>query len=402
MLASAFIEISIGLFLFLAVCLGHAALWICHHNWWYAFPFRKDWPSDVVHLIHAVILLGFPTWLVFEYGIEVQRWAFDFGTPGRAILFGYLCLCWFMALVLFPLETILRRRRRFPAVLAANHTVTRDFARELGYRPVGSARFLRLASLPRNEIFQVDFSEKTLRVAGLPAEWDGLSILHLSDLHFIGVPDRIFHLRVMETCAAWEPDILALTGDIVDTHQHRRWILPVLGRLRWKIAAFAILGNHDLHWEPELVRRRLRRLDMHVLGNGWKTIEVRGVPMALIGNEEPWFRPGPDLADCPPGIFRVCLSHTPDNIAWARRNQVRLMLSGHNHGGQIRLPGIGSVFVPSRYSRRYDCGTFDEPPTLLHVCRGLASQHPVRYNCRPEIVKLILRSAPNGTPQGPG
>jgi predicted MPP superfamily phosphohydrolase len=94
---------------------------------------------------------------------------------------------------------------------------------------------------------------------------------------------------------------------------------------------------------------------------------------------------------CPEGVFRLCLSHTPDNIGWARQHQINLMLAGHNHGGQIRLPLVGSVIVPSRYGRRYDCGTFHEPPTLLHVSRGLAGKEPVRYNCRPEVAKLVLR-----------
>ena len=74
------------------------------------------------------------------------------------------------------------------------------------------------------------------------------------------------------------------------------------------------------------------------------------------------------------------------------------MLAGHVHGGQIRFPVVGSVFVPSRYSRRYDCGTFDEPPTLLHVSRGLGGQHPLRYNCRPEVTLLVLRSGEGSNP----
>ena len=78
-------------------------------------------------------------------------------------------------------------------------------------------------------------------------------------------------------------------------------------------------------------------------------------------------------------------------MPWARCNQIDLMLAGHNHGGQVRFPVIGSVLVPSRYSRRYDCGLFDEPPTVLHVIRGLSGQHPLRYNCRPEVAKLVLR-----------
>jgi predicted MPP superfamily phosphohydrolase len=86
-------------------------------------------------------------------------------------------------------------------------------------------------------------------------------------------------------------------------------------------------------------------------------------------------------------------------MPWARRHQIDLMLAGHNHGGQIRLPLIGSILVPSRFSRRYDCGTFFEPPTLLHVSRGLGGQHPLRYNCRPEVTRITLRQhGTGGTP----
>ena len=195
----------------------------------------------------------------------------------------------------------------------------------------------------------------------------------------------------MGLCRDWEPDLVAITGDIVDSDMHHRWIVPALGRLRWKEAAFAVLGNHDSWHEPMLVRRRLRRLQIRVLGNSWAEIKVRGERLAVIGHEGPWFLPEPDLSGCPQGVFRLCLSHTPDHIRWAQQHGIDLMLAGHNHGGQIRFPLIGSVFVPSRYSRRYDCGSFHEPPTLLHVSRGLAGKEPARYNCRPEVTKIVLR-----------
>jgi predicted MPP superfamily phosphohydrolase len=111
----------------------------------------------------------------------------------------------------------------------------------------------------------------------------------------------------------------------------------------------------------------------------------------VIGHEGPWLRPAPDLSDCPEGPFRLCLSHTPDNLRWARRAGIDLMLSGHVHGGQIRFPVFGSVLVPSLYGRRYDCGTFDAAPTLLHVSRGLSGEHPLRYGCRPEVTLFTLR-----------
>jgi predicted MPP superfamily phosphohydrolase len=67
------------------------------------------------------------------------------------------------------------------------------------------------------------------------------------------------------------------------------------------------------------------------------------------------------------------------------------MLAGHVHGGQIRVPVLGPLFVPSRYSRRYDCGAFYREPTLMYVSRGLAGREPLRYNCRPEVTRIILK-----------
>jgi hypothetical protein len=227
----------------------------------------------------------------------------------------------------------------------------------------------------------------------LPKAWDGLTILHLTDLHLCGTPDRAFYQYVVDRCMQWgTPDLVALTGDIVDSGSHHRWVVPVLGRLRWNHAAFGILGNHDAWQDTVLIRRRLRRVGVRVIGNAWEQIDVKGESMVVIGHEGPWFKPQPDLTECPADPFRLCLSHTPDNIAWARKNHVDLVLAGHVHGGQIRLPLVGSLFVPSRYGRHYDCGTFFEAPTLMYVSRGLAGQHPLRFNCKPEVTRIVLRA----------
>jgi predicted MPP superfamily phosphohydrolase len=378
--------------LFVGGCVGHVALVIRSHNWWYAAPVSR-FANKFFRIAHAVLMFGGLLLFWSFYGLDLPDSLHrDSVLPWPWLLNAYLFLCWFVAFGVFPAITLARLVRRLPAALLSNHTQTLDVAKELGYKPLGRGKHRLLARLPRNEVFQVDLAERTFRLPGLPAAWDGLTILHLSDLHFCGTPDRIFYRRVLNICAGWEPDLVAITGDIVDSNRHHRWIMPLLGRLRWKVAAFAILGNHDLWRDPPLVRRRLQKIRINVLANSWQQIDVRGVPMVVIGHEGPWFQPAPDLTACPRDVFRLCLSHTPDNIRWARQNDVRLMLSGHNHGGQVRFPLFGSVFVPSRYSRRYDCGIFHEPPTLLHVSRGLGSEHPLRYNCRPEVTKIVLRS----------
>jgi predicted MPP superfamily phosphohydrolase len=378
------------LVLFVGACAGHTALMVRWLNCLYGFHLPRSL-LRAARKVNALLIIAGPVFFCFVLGLNNARdielnWATVSGTPVTL----YTVLCWVVGCVVVPAATLRLRLRPQALALLSNHTATIDVAAELGYKPVGQGRHSRLARLPRNEVFTVDFAERTLRLPQIPPAWDGLTILHLSDLHLRGTPDRIFFERVMDRCRDWDADLVAVTGDIVDSNRHHRWIVPVLGRLRWRLGAFAVLGNHDLWHNALLVRRRLRRLGMRVLGNGWEQIEVRGESLVVIGHEGPWFGPAPDLSTCPPG-FRLCLSHTPDNIFWAREQHIDLMLVGHVHGGQIRLPLLGSVFVPSYYGRRFDGGTFDLPPTLLHVSRGLGGQHPVRYNCRPEVTKLVVR-----------
>lgn len=382
----------VPLILFLGATVGHAALVITSINRLYGRAINRDL-LRFLRKLHSLLVLAGP--LVFWFAFIENPGGIWQGEPSfswLALVQAYGMGCCVIGLGWLPLVTLNRLLRRPPAALQSNHTRTIDVAKLLGYKPSGHGKHRRLAGLPLNQCFQVDFSERTLCLPRLPAAWEGLTILHLSDLHLCGTPDREFYQHVMDTCRDWDPDLVALTGDVVDTNRHHRWIVPLLGRLRWRIAAFAILGNHDFSQDHRLVRRRLSRVGMTVLANDWKQIEVRGEPLVAIGHEGPWFQPEPDLTTCPTGTFRLCLSHTPDNIRWARDHGIDLMLAGHVHGGQIRFPVLGSVFVPSRYSRRYDCGTFDEPPTVLHVSRGLAGKEPLRYNCRPEVTKLVLRS----------
>jgi predicted MPP superfamily phosphohydrolase len=379
--------------LFVGACLGHAFLWTVALNLLYGNPLPR-WVLKFTRKIDILFILSAP--LIFWYALDLGdtsrlQWS---ATGPRLWLAPYTVICCVFGLVIGPIAQVRYwLKRTAPHQTACTGRVI-DVARELGYPPAGRGKHAGACNLPFNQVFQVEFNEKTFTLPQLPSAWDGLTILHLTDLHLCGTPDREFHQFIIDTCMKdGAPDLVALTGDVVDSSWHHRWILPVLGRLRWNIAAYAILGNHDAWREVAPIRRRLARLGMRVLANRWETLEVRGQPMVVIGHEGPWFRPDPDLSQCPAGIFRVCLSHTPDNLPWARRQAIDLVLAGHVHGGQIRFPLIGSTFVPSRFSRRYDCGTYFETPTLMHVSRGVGGQHPLRLLCRPEVTRITLRRA---------
>jgi predicted MPP superfamily phosphohydrolase len=380
----------LGIVLSLLAWIGHTAILVYSLNWWYGSAVPHKWLT-VIRYLHGALVVAFPIAVARTFGYDLRALADSSWSAGQWLLAAYLPACWLVSVIVLPVVTIERLRHRPEALMALGSQVI-DMAARLGYRPAGRTGHWYLAYLPGNQAFQVEFTEKILAVPNLPGAWDGLTLLHLSDFHWIGSPDRKFFQEIMDECRRMEPDLVLLTGDVVDSPIHHRWIIPVLGRLKWRIAGLAIMGNHESWYEPRRVRTRLERLGFQMLGGRWARLQVRGLPLTVIGHEGPWFREVPDLSDCPDDGFRLCLSHTPDNIEWARRNRIDLMLSGHNHGGQIRFPVFGSALVPSRYSRRYDAGVFDAPPTVLHVTRGLSGQHPIRYNCRPEVAKLVLVS----------
>lgn len=382
-----------GVLLFFIAWLGHGYLLMLSLNVTYGRPLHRKF-LKTMRQVWGLLLVAGPPLFSLLVGFDLVELGSRVIADGSYLVpMVYVALCLIAGAVVLPLVTVARLLRRNSAAVLEEQSEIVDAAKELGRRPVGDGKFRKVAGLPFNHLFRVEFTTLTLAVPGLPQVWDGLTILHLSDLHFYGTPGREFFDFVVRRCLNEPtPDLVVLSGDIVDHSKYLEWIEPVLSPLKWNVAALAILGNHDWWQDHEGVRRRLADLGMQVISNRWQAIDVRGERLIAIGHEGPWFRPPPDLAGCPEG-FRLLVSHTPDNIGWARRNGCRLMLSGHNHGGQIRVPVMGSLFVPSVYSRKYDMGTFHEPPTLLHVNRGLSGKEAIRFRCPPQVTRLILKVA---------
>jgi predicted MPP superfamily phosphohydrolase len=377
----------------IAAWFGHAYIWTALLNYVYARPYPKPILKLWRHLT-AIVILVFPALL---WSI-IPSWApTTIGSnEGFSGLWGnfaavYSAICLIIGAGLLPAVTAYRLYCQPPAVLLSETTHTLDLWQELGPAAIGAGHGRLAARLPYNCIYRVDFTEITLALPNLPPEWDGLTILHLSDVHYHGTPSRDFHERVIgELETRWPNiDLVCLTGDFVDTGEHHTWIEPLLGRLRGNEGHYAILGNHDSLHDPDRVRTSLQATGYAVLGNGWKEATIRGVRCLFIGHEGPWFDPVPDLKQAPEG-FRICLSHTPDNVYWGNAHGVGLMLSGHVHGGQIRLPIITSIFVPSVYGRRFDMGVFDVKGTTLVVSRGLSGKEPLRFRCHPQVTRITL------------
>jgi len=370
--------------------IGHAYLWTGLLNHLYGRPIPKPL-LKVWRLFTGVAILALPflPWGIGSY--EFPQFAFFRNEIVGRFFENYIWFCVFVGGMFFPAVTLYRILRRVPRAVVSERSDTVDYKKELGRVVVGDGKLRRLSTLPFNDVFKVDFTELSLALEKLPAAWEGLRIDVLSDLHFCGTPSKAFFDRVIDRLTEGpKPDLVVLAGDYVDTDRHREWIVPILGRLSGIEGQFAILGNHDAYHDPEAVRAELRAAGYTVLGNSWTEVDIRGTRCVIIGHEGPWFRPVPNLSHVPSGSFRLCISHSPDSFAWAVANRIGLMLCGHVHGGQIRVPVIGSIFVPSIYGRRFDMGVFQSRSTVMAVGRGLSGKEPLRFRCRPQVLRLQL------------
>jgi predicted MPP superfamily phosphohydrolase len=222
-------------------------------------------------------------------------------------------------------------------------------------------------------------------------------------LHLTGHVARAYFEYQVAVANATQPDLAVVTGDILDNWACREWLGDTLGRLRARYGVFFVLGNHDLRpGPPAELRRLLSELGLIDVGNRTVPVTIRGVNVAITGNERPWFPAPAGAANT--GVantseieaaaeFRMLLSHSPDQIAWAARRRFPLMFAGHTHGGQIALPLLGPVVSPSLYGTKYASGSFEVDGVVMHVSRGLSGEEPLRWNCPPELAILTLTSA---------
>jgi hypothetical protein len=244
----------------------------------------------------------------------------------------------------------------------------------------------------------LDVSRPTIVLPRLPAGWDGARIALLSDLHHGRLID-LNHIRAAVTAAnASRPDLVILLGDYVTRGEGIMGEFgQVLGELRAPLGVLAVCGNHD-HWTSLTgIRAMLADNGIDVLHNEHRILTRDGDALCFAGVDD--FTAGvPDLAtavaEAPPESPRILLSHNPDYADWMPDDiRVDLMLCGHTHGGQVRIPLLGAPVLPL-LNRRYAAGLIETDRTRLYVSRGIGMVGiPVRLNCRPELPIVTLRRA---------
>ncbi len=259
-------------------------------------------------------------------------------------------------------------------------------------------------------------------IAGLAPSLQGTTVVQLSDFHYDGerLSDRLLN-RAIAAIPHLNPDLVVFTGDFITSDPTPIITLAAaLEPIARTYPTYAVLGNHDLYWSNarSMVTHQLQQAGVQVL---WNQIAYPlGQTLALVGLADQTHREYSTavLDQLDASIPRIVLSHNPDTAADMRRYRVDLQLSGHTHGGQLVLPGLGNIVQLWDYLRRpipeawrrgipylseecfkvvehweWAMGLHQIGHNLLYVSRGLGSYAPGRLFCNPEITAITLKTA---------
>ncbi|MEO3943852.1 metallophosphoesterase [Gorillibacterium sp. CAU 1737] len=246
----------------------------------------------------------------------------------------------------------------------------------------------------------------------LPGSFDGYRIVQLSDLHgkTFGYQQRPLLNKVRRA----KPDLIVFTGDMIDsdTPGDRSRSLTLMKGLTAVAPVYWVTGNHELSPNLDSLKQELTDVGVHVLANRGVPIEQGGERIWLSGIDDPRLGSSSGsldtevivnehmeqaIQDRPQGLYTILLSHRPEIFDFYVRKGFDLILTGHAHGGQIRLPFLGPLYAPDQgFSPQLTEGAHKREGSVMIVNRGLGnSVIPQRLLNRPEIVVVTLQAKPS-------
>jgi len=251
----------------------------------------------------------------------------------------------------------------------------------------------------------------SLPVAGLEQE---VRVVVMGDLQPAGPIESLDRIAgIVERMKAENGDLVLLLGDYVSNRViSTRFIdphdtAPLLGRLDAPMGVYAVLGNHDWWWDGPEMRRLLSEQGITVLEDAAARVGTGSRSLWIAGLSDPVTQDhdlAATLSQSDGSAPLLLLTHTPDIFPDVPA-EVALTLAGHTHGGQVDLPFLGRLIVPSRYGERFAKGLIEEAGRRLFVTSGIGTAYiPVRFRVPPEIVVLTLTPSSNGMGDldGPG
>ena len=253
----------------------------------------------------------------------------------------------------------------------------------------------------------LELNTYTVTSARLPECFDGYRIAHVSDLHNAEMGEGNEKLLTMLREA--DPDMIAITGDLIDSRNTDVEIALQFAQEAMKIApCYYVTGNHEARVnEYEELKTGLISAGVIILEDAQTEISIEGETITLIGVNDPSFQTDYLFGDAETVMssklselhtdrdgFTILLSHRPELFDTYTDYDVDLVLSGHAHGGQFRLPFIGGVVAPNQgVFPEYDAGIYTDGNTSMLVSRGIGNSIlPFRINNRPEVILIELQA----------
>lgn len=238
----------------------------------------------------------------------------------------------------------------------------------------------------------------------IPESFDGITIVQFSDTH-LGFQYNLNKMtKLMDTINSFKPDLIFFTGDLMDTpnqYADKKKIAPILDKLHAPMGKYCIYGNHDHGgYGSTLYKDIMEEAHFTLLLNDARPIRLKdGNSIYLVGIDDAMLgRPDLSLAlkKVPENVFTLLLSHAPDLADSASHYPIQWQLSGHSHGGQVKIPFFGPLVIPP-FARKYPEGIYSIPgkyePLTLYVNRGLGTTRlPFRFMAKPELTVFTLKS----------
>lgn len=251
----------------------------------------------------------------------------------------------------------------------------------------------------------LEMNRITVASTALPKDFSGYKIAHVSDLHNAQLGKE--NIKLLDLLEAAEPDMIAITGDIIDSQKTDIDIAVRFVAEAVKIApCFYITGNHEA-WVAQSayaeLEQEMQAAGVTVIHDSVVLLEHNGAFVSLIGMDDPDYAArNSDSLNVDQRIkdltetenYTILLSHRPELFRLYCEAGIDLVLSGHAHGGQFRLPFIGGLVAPDQgFFPEYDAGKYSDGDTNMIVSRGIGNSIiPIRFNNRPEVVLIELQT----------
>ena len=253
----------------------------------------------------------------------------------------------------------------------------------------------------------LELNTYTVSSGRLPEAFDGYRIAHISDLHNTEMGKD--NDKLLNMLREAKPDIIAITGDLIDSRNTDIDIALQITKAAMEIApCYYVTGNHEARVsEFDKLKEGMIELGVAVLEDGRINLEQSGETISLLGVNDPSFQTDYLFGDSETVVqsklheitnqedtYTILLSHRPELFEVYTESKVDLVLSGHAHGGQFRLPFAGGLVVPNQgLFPKYDAGLYTEENTNMVVSKGIGNSIlPFRFNNRPEVILIELQS----------